>query len=163
GMIFPELTGRGHDLAFWHELGSRPDGDPFALPSRAPSWSAEQLGRTRALQELRAWQPDLLISHGLIDPAIEAAAVEIAPAVFHLHDYQGTCISGVKAFKKPLVMPCARQFGWPCLLHYFPRRCGGLSPITMAREYRRQSQRLRMLSRYKALVVYSAHLQNEYA
>ena len=100
---------------------------------------------------------------GCIDPEIEARTLQIAPAVFHAHAYYGTCISGAKTFKSPTTMPCSRRFGWPCLVNYYPRRCGGWSPITMVREFRRQAERLQLLSQYKALVTYSAHMQREFA
>ena len=138
-LVIPALARREHDIAFWHELGERPDGDPFALPAGSPSWSVEQIGVERALGELGAWRPHVLVSHGLIDPAVEARTLEISPAVFLAHAYYGTCISGAKMFKSPTNMPCSRTFGWPCLAHYYPRRCGGWSPITMVREFRRQA------------------------
>jgi glycosyltransferase involved in cell wall biosynthesis len=162
-LVIPALGERGHDVAFWHEQGNRPNGDPFALASGSPSWSVEQRGPASALNELRAWRPDVLVTHGLLDPALETRTLAIAPAVLHLHGYHGTCISGTKTFTRPTTTPCSRTFGWPCLVQYYPRHCGGWSPITMVREFRRQSQRLELLSRYKALLVYSAHLQREFA
>ena len=158
----PALARRGHDIAFLHELGEPADGDPFSLPAGSPSWSVEQIGLERALEGLSAWAPQVLISHGLIDPAVEARTLEIAPAVFHAHAYQGTCISGAKTFKYPTAMPCSRTFGWPCLVNYYPRRCGGWSPVTMVRGFRRQAQRLELLPRYNALITYSSHLKQEF-
>jgi len=105
----------------------------------------------------------VLVSHGLTDPAVEAGILEVAPAIFHAHTYHGTCISGAKTFKSPTIVPCSRTFGWPCLVNYYPRRCGGWSPITMAVQFRRQAQRLQLLSRYRALVTYSLRLQQEFA
>jgi glycosyltransferase involved in cell wall biosynthesis len=162
-MVIPALAGRGHDIAFWHEYGDRPAGDPFRLPTTCPSWSVERIGLTRALDELRAWRPHVLVSHGLLDPAVEARTLQIAPAVLHSHAYHGTCISGAKTFKSPTTIPCSRRFGWPCLVNYYPRRCGGWSPVTMVRQFRGQAQRFELLFRYKAIVVYTAHLQREYA
>ena len=145
--VIPALARLGHDVAFWHELGERPHGDPFDLPPGRSSWSVEQIGVDRALTELSAWRPDVLFSHGLNDPAVEARTLQVAPAVFHVHGYHGTCISGVKTFKYPTSMPCSRTFGWPCLVNYYPRHCGGWSPLTMVREFRRQSARLHLLAR----------------
>jgi len=65
-------------------------------------------------------------------------------------------------FKTPTNIPCSRVFGWPCLVNYYPRRCGGLSPITMVRDFRQQSRRLELMSQYKAVVTLSAHMQREY-
>jgi glycosyltransferase involved in cell wall biosynthesis len=161
--VIPALARRGHDIGFWHELGEPPDGDPFALPAGSPSWSAERLGVERALASLAEWRPDLLFSHGLLDPGVEARTLQIAPAVTLAHAYYGTCISGAKMFKHPANRPCSRTFGWPCLAHYYPRRCGGWSPVVMVREFRRQSARLELLSRYRAIVTLSSHMQQEYA
>ncbi len=161
--VIPALAGRGHEIAFWHELGEPPDGDPFALPPGSPSWSVGQIGLEPALAGLSDWRPQVIFSHGLLDPEVEARTLQIAPAVFLAHAYYGTCISGAKMFKSPTNMPCTRTFGWPCLAHYYPRRCGGWSPITMVREFRRQSARFELLSRYKAIVTLSSHMQREYA
>ena len=88
--------------------------------------------------------------------------LKVAPAVFFAHAYYGTCVSGTKTFKFPITTPCHRRFGLKCLAHYYPHRCGGLSPITMLKEYKRQSQRLEHLSIYKAIVTHSTHMQTEY-
>jgi len=95
-------------------------------------------------------------------PELEARILKIAPAVFFAHAYYGTCISGAKMFKSPTPTPCSRRFGWQCLLHYYPHRCGGLNPITMLRLYRLTAKRLEHLSRYKAVVTHSKHMRNEY-
>jgi glycosyltransferase involved in cell wall biosynthesis len=80
-----------------------------------------------------------------------------------VHGYHGTCVSGTKTFKSPTIVPCSRRFGWPCLVNYYPRRCGGWSPTTMIREFRRQSLRLPLLSQYRVLVAFSDHMLDEYA
>src|SRR5439155_20630224 len=68
----------------------------------------------------------------------------------------------MKTFTFPTVRPCSRQFGPACLLHYFPRRCGGRSPITMWRLFRRESRRLANLHKYLAIVTHSSHMREEY-
>jgi glycosyltransferase involved in cell wall biosynthesis len=82
--------------------------------------------------------------------------------VFFAHNYYGTCISGAKTFKSPVVTPCDRRFGWQCLAHYYPRRCGGWNPVTMVRLFTQQRDRLELLSRYRAIVTHSSHMQDEY-
>jgi glycosyltransferase involved in cell wall biosynthesis len=160
--VLPYLQRAGHDVALWHEVDSPADYDLIPLPPAAPIWSVAELGLDAALAALHAWQPNLLYAHGLLDAAVERRVLDIAPAVFFAHNYYGTCISGTKTFKQPVVTPCGRQFGWQCLAHYYPRRCGGWSPITMVREYRRQRVRLDLLRRYRAIVTHSVHMQNEY-
>lgn len=160
--ILAELARAGHELAFWHEADAPADREPIALPEGTPAWCVAELEAGPALAKLRGWQPDLIYAHGLIDAALEAETLTAAPAVLLAHGYYGTCISGGKAFKSPTVRPCHRRFGWQCLLHYYPRRCGGWSPVTMLREYRYQADRLRLLKDYRAVVTASEHMRSEY-
>jgi glycosyltransferase involved in cell wall biosynthesis len=161
GGIIPELLRAGHEVGFWHEVDLPLDREPITIPEGVPVWSAAKLGAGQALSELRRWRPDLIYAHGMLDPELEAATIEVAPSVFFAHSYYGTCISGAKTFKHPVVRPCSRRFGWQCLLQYYPRRCGGWSPLTMLKEYSRQSARLELLHGYKAIVTHSAHIKAE--
>ena len=160
--VLPYLQRAGHDVALWHEVETPSDYDEIPLPANAPRWSVNALGLETALASLRDWNPSLLYAHGLLEPATERRVLDVAPAVFFAHNYYGTCISGTKTFKSPVVAPCRQRFGWRCLAHYYPNRCGGWSPITMVRQYRQQRQRLDLLSRYRAIVTHSTHMQNEY-
>lgn len=160
--IIPALDLAGHPVAFLHEVDEAIDRGQITLPAQAPAWSVAEVGATEALAALRDWSPDLIYSHGLLDPQLEASTLEIAPAVFFAHGYYGTCISGAKMWSSPSQKPCDRRFGPLCLLHYFPHRCGGLSPLTMIKDYRRQALRLQLLHRYKAVVTNSKHLQAEF-
>lgn len=160
--ILPQLQRVGHEIALWHEVDTPTDYAPIPLPPGAPVWSMTDLGLEPALAALSAWQPDLLYAHGLLDPAVERRTLEIAPSVFFAHNYYGTCISGAKTVRRPVVTPCGRTFGWQCLAHYYPRGCGGWSPVTMVRQYRQQRDRLQLLSKYSAVVTHSTHMQKEY-
>jgi glycosyltransferase involved in cell wall biosynthesis len=160
--VMPHLEKAGHDVALWHEVDTPVDYDPIPLPSAAPVWSVAALGLEPALAALASWRPHLLYAHGLLDPAVERRTLDIAPAVFFAHNYYGTCISGAKTFKNPVVTPCDRRFGWQCLAQYYPRRCGGWNPVTMMRLFRQQKDRLELLPRYGAIVTHSTHMQNEY-
>ena len=161
GSILPELASAGHEVAFWHEGDEPMNREQIPLPAGVPSWSVADAGHVVALDALKSWRPDLLYSHGLLDPRVEAATLAVAPAVFFAHNYYGTCVSGTKTFRLPVARPCERTFGAGCLAHYYPRRCGGWSPRTMLREYRRQAARLRLLRRYQAIVTHSAHIREE--
>lgn len=160
--IIPEIALLGHETAFVCEVDAPSEREPLALPAGAPSWCVAELGAERTLAELRDWRPDLIYVHKLEDPSFEERLQKVAPSVFFAHDYYGTCISGLKTFKRPVPSPCDRRFGPACLAHYFPRRCGGLSPVTMLRLYRRQSRRLELLRGYKAILTHSEHLKAEY-
>ncbi|MBC8030779.1 MAG: glycosyltransferase family 4 protein [Pyrinomonadaceae bacterium] len=159
--IIPELAQAGHEIAFWSEVDEPGERAQISLPPGSPSWSVAELGAERALQELREWHPSISYTHNLSDPKLEAETQSIAPSVFFAHDYYGTCISGAKTFKFPVVKPCDRRFGWQCLLHYFPHRCGGWSPITMMSLYNLQSSRQKLLHKYDAIVTHSNHMLAE--
>jgi glycosyltransferase involved in cell wall biosynthesis len=161
--VIPLLRRAGHEVALWHEVDAPLDRDSLALPPNTPVWSVEALGLEDALSALQGWRPNLLFAQGLLDPAIEQRTLNVAPAVFFAHNYYGTCISGTKTVTNPTIQPCTRKFGAACLAQYYPRRCGGWSPVTMVREFRKQADRLQLLPRYKAIVTHSAHMQQEYA
>jgi glycosyltransferase involved in cell wall biosynthesis len=161
--LFPLLEQRGHDLIFWAETDVPSNRPPIRLPSGTKLYSAKDGKETSAaLSQVKAWSPDVIYVQKLEDPELEMQMLEIRPAIYFAHDYHGTCISGKKSHAFPTLRPCSRVFGLPCLAYYFPRRCGGLSPITMFQLYARQSQRLKTLKRYGAVLVASEHMALEY-
>jgi glycosyltransferase involved in cell wall biosynthesis len=161
--VIPCLHRSGHELALWSEVDQPDSREPITLPDLCPSWCVAAMGETKALDSLRRWQPDLIYSHGLHSPRLERQTLTIAAAIFFAHGHYGTCISGSKTFALPVVRPCSRRFGLGCFLHYYPHRCGGLSPITMWREYLRQAERRELLSSYRHILTASAYMQAEYA
>jgi glycosyltransferase involved in cell wall biosynthesis len=128
----------------------------------AGGWSIAGLGRATALEAMRRWRPDVIYAHGLESPELEEEAYDIAPAIFFAHVYVGTCISGVKTTWCPAARSCDRRFGPACLAHYFPRRCGGLNPLTMVQLYRLQARRLAVIRKCAAVVTHSEHMRDEY-
>lgn len=160
--ILPEMHSAGYELALWTEVDAPENRERIATPQGVPSWCVGELGEESALAKLREWKPDLLYVHKVAEPRIEVKLLQFAPSVFFAHDYYGTCISGLKTNKSPQVMPCSRRFGWRCLLHYYPHRCGGWNPATMLKLYKMQSERLGNLSNYNAVVTLSEHLKTEY-
>jgi glycosyltransferase involved in cell wall biosynthesis len=159
--FLPAAAAAGHEVAFWYEA-DRPADRAAVIPPGTPAWSVAERGAAGALAALRAWRPDVIYAHGLRSPALEERAYAVAPAVFFAHVYVGTCISGAKMTRLPAAAPCGRRFGAACLAHYFPRRCGGLSPATMWRQYRLQARRLGALRRCAAVVTHSEHMRAEY-
>jgi glycosyltransferase involved in cell wall biosynthesis len=157
--VLPALAARGHTVALVHE---QPGAEDRALIGDAsmPSWCVH--GQPEHLAEsLRAWHPDVIWAHVVHDPAMELALQGVAPAVLFAHGYYGTCISGLKTHQS-VPKPCGRPLGPGCLLHYYPHRCGGLSPVTMLRDYRTQSRRRELLGGYRAIMTASAHMREEY-
>jgi glycosyltransferase involved in cell wall biosynthesis len=157
--VLPMLATR-HDLAFWSADDTITNRGAIVLPSGVPG---ARLDATPdgAAREVRDWRPDVIFSHGLEDPAVEAAVLAVAPAVHVQHAYHGTCISGTKTMAWPGVTPCQRALGPGCLAKYFPRRCGGSSPITMTSLYRTQTTRLGMLRSVAAVMTLSHHMAEE--
>ena len=160
--VIPELARQGHEVGLWCELDSPADRAAIPVPEGAPSWSATSLGGDKAVAALASWRPDVVYGHGVGDPQLEALLCESGPSVMFIHDYHGTCVSGSKMFSFPSPVSCTRTLGLGCLVRYFPRRCGGRSPLTMARLYRRQKARLALLPRYAAIVTGSEYMREEY-
>lgn len=157
--VIPALAEAGHALAYLCEVALPVDRATLPIPSDAPVWCVAGSSPGRPLAELKAWSPDAICVHGLHDPQLEEALIAVAPVVFFAHDYYGLCISGNKSFSWPQMRPCGCRFDWRCLARFYPRRCGGLNPMTTWRLYRASAQRLELLHRYDAIVVASAALR----
>jgi glycosyltransferase involved in cell wall biosynthesis len=155
----PLLAARNHALAFAFETDEPADRAPVALPEGCVPLTLTGEG---AFDRIRSWKPDVVYVHGLLDPDLERRLIESAPAVLFAHAYYGTCISGQKTHRLPFVQPCDRVFGAACLALFYPRRCGGLSPVTMGREYVRQRARNALLPRYAAVLTHSEHMKREF-
>jgi glycosyltransferase involved in cell wall biosynthesis len=151
------LVAAGHDVCVFPEDGARPAGG-----LDVPAWTPGPASRTSLADAVRAYAPDVLVTHGLDDPGLEAVLATIRPSVFFAHAYHGTCISGAKAHSFPAVRPCTRRLGPGCLLRYHVRRCGGLNPVTMVRQYHRQMDRLQAVRQHDRLLAISAHIAQEY-
>lgn len=160
--IFPALHRCGHDLAMFCESDVPANRSRIALPPATPLFCADASEAGSALAQLAEWKPDVLYAHGLASAALESQILQIAPAVLYAHGYLGTCISGEKAFKFPQRRPCSRRFGWRCLMHYYPRRCGGLNPATMWKLYRLEARRFHLLHHYQAIVTASQYMRQQF-
>jgi glycosyltransferase involved in cell wall biosynthesis len=154
--LIPALRARGHEMRLLHELPDEPDHE-----SIDPDGASIRVA-TGALSEVAAWRPDLVYAHGLLDPGLEETLVHGHPSVLFAHGYYGTCASGTKRFAFPTTRPCHRTFGPMCLLCWYPRRCGGADPRTLMRSYRLQRRRNALLPSYRAVVVASRALRDEY-
>jgi glycosyltransferase involved in cell wall biosynthesis len=161
GRIMSLIADRGHEIGFAYETDAPADRIEIVLPAGATVFAMDQ-GRRDVLDRIRSWKPDVIYAHGMLDTAMEEQLLEIAPSVFFAHAYYGTCISGEKTHKFPVIQPCDRLFGPACLALFYPRRCGGLSPVTMMREFSRQRDRLAVLQRYDAVLTHSEHMRREF-
>jgi glycosyltransferase involved in cell wall biosynthesis len=160
--VITEFANSGHDVGLFVEIDVPADRAAIRLPGDSPLWCVANQTLAGAVAAMRDWHPDLIFAHGLVDPRNEAATLSVAPSVFFAHGYYGTCISGAKTNSYPKIVPCTRTFGPKCLLHFYPSRCGGLSPVTALIEYRRQADRLKLLRRYRAILTDSTHMRDEY-
>lgn len=162
GNVAGYLHRHGYELAFFHEVDEPVARAPLPLPDGTPSWCVASMGEARALAALRTWAPDVVYVHIIESRKLDAKLLDVAPSVFDAHAFYGTCVGGNKCFKFPEAVPCTRTFGAACLLHYYPRRCGGLSPITMLRRYRNELAKHALLPRYSAVITHSEFMRNEY-
>ena len=158
----PALARAEHDTALLCEADVPADRARIRVPGKSPTWCASAMGLGPALDALRGWHPDVVYAHGDLGPELGTEIVGVAPAVFFAHNYYGTCISGEKTNKWPITNPCNRRFGWQCLVHYYPHRCGGLNPLTMLSEYQRQTERQRLIRGYAMILTASDHMRSEY-
>jgi glycosyltransferase involved in cell wall biosynthesis len=160
--VLPGLHHAGHQVALLSQVDSPADRPRICLPEGAPFYCVATAEPRQALDQLQQWRPHLIYLQGLDDPALEARLSTIAPVILFAHNYYGTCVDGSKLFSFPTARPCERAFGLGCLLNFYPRRCGGLNPITMARAYGEKAARLRILRDYRAILTASEHMRREY-
>ncbi len=114
------------------------------------------------IEEALAWKPDLAMCHGRIPPGWEDDILARLPSAYFIHNYHGTCISGLKRHTIPRPEPCFRRLGPACLALYLPRGCGGKNPVTMFQLYGQESAHQKRLKRYGLLVTHSSAMRDEY-
>ncbi len=161
--IIPALAIRAHEIALVFENSFDPaleSIDPPALNLIA--WSLRESGPQSILQSLAAWKPDIVFSNGLEAADFQTALLNSYPTVLYAHNYLGTCATGQKCHAFPAPRPCTRQFGPACLVLHYPRRCGGLNPLTMWNMFQRSAEMNRHLPKYEAVLVASRHMRDEF-
>ena len=159
--IVPALRRDGHEVALWHEVDEPAQRAPIVTENDVECFNAAGMGAEASVRALASWRPDVLYVHGIRDLNAERMLLDVAPAVFFVHTYTGTCISGTKTCVRPVVQPCDRRFGTACLFHFLPLGCGGKSPATMWNLYQRELQRLKLLERYRRIITHSQHMRRE--
>lgn len=160
--IIQPLAVKGFKLSLWAEVDNPKAKKRIEIPEGIPFWCAEYMGFKKSFDELKKWGPDVIYSQGLQNPAIDEIASQIAPVVLFAHNYYGTCVSGAKTHRTPIIVPCKKTFGAQCLFHYYPRRCGGLNPVTMMQQYAKQKRRALAISYYRTILTASEHMKAEY-
>jgi len=157
--IVAELAARGYELALAHCTASAADDGPLA---RLPRFCLAGSGAGPSAEAIRRWRPDVCYVHSMQDPAAEQRAVGSVPVVKFMHGYDSTCVSGYKTHAFPAAEACTRSFGPACASLFWPRRCGGLSPVTFARDLRRTLAQRRLFGNYAAVIVASDYMRREY-
>ena len=161
--LIPALRQRGHTVGLLSSTAAASDGTAIHEPAPDfPVWTLTGTERTKLRGELAAWAPDVVFLHGLDAPEDEEALIEQYPTVLFAHGHNGTCVSGSRTHAFPTYRPCQKRFGLGCLLHYFPRRCGGMNPLTMIGLYLVQKRRFELLPRCAAVIVTSRYMVEEY-
>lgn len=159
--LVPALGAAGHQLALLYANTSAERG-PTDVETDA-SWSVRDLGLDAAIAAARAWRPDVCFAHNMRYLEVEEAIVGAWPTVKMMHAYAGACLSGHKAFSLPALKACGRRCDAACLIHFLPRRCGRLRPQVMMEQYAWARRQQAVFPRYKAMVVASAHMRDEFA
>ena len=155
--IVPALRSRGHHIATLSAMGGPVERDAVGDPHLCVAGADGEL----SWQAARHWRPDVCFSHQIRDGGVDRRLLDMVPVLKFVHAYDATCVSGHKMFSVPSPQPCERRFGLACTAFYLPRRCGGLSPLTMLREFRQVSGRHVLLDRYRGIMVASEHMHRE--
>ena len=158
--VLPALIESGLQVA----LLTREAGDPGSngVPVPGVEWLSVGNDSPEAVVDTAArWRPDVVYTHGLGPPEYESALIARFPTAMFMHNYGGLCASGTKCHQYPAVEPCHRALGLGCLALWYPRRCGGLSPLRAVRKYRAEQTRLQSLKAAHAVLVASRHMADE--
>ncbi len=159
--LLPILQGRNHELAILCQHEGDRNRDTISSDAVSQTWCIDEITKRQALEAVRTFAPDVIFIHAIEDLALEEELIRISPSVMFVHVFRGTCISGDKTRKFPIIAPCSKPFGPGCLVQYFPRRCGGLNPLTMLNRYQTESRRLKALHKYTKVICASSYMTEE--
>jgi len=165
--IIPGLIDRGVEVGLLHEYALDPARERID-PAQGLHhvWCLDQMDGDSTLRQVAEWRPEFVYCQGLDraqSVAVEKSLQDSYPAALYLHNYDRTCATGRKCHSFPQMQPCSRRLGPACLILHYPRRCGGLHPGTMWRQYRHHVELNARLNDYRAVLVASLHMQRELA
>jgi glycosyltransferase involved in cell wall biosynthesis len=160
--LIPALQAAGHEIGVLHDNPESQGGPQRIAPEGVWRAGIQDEGLDRALTRVRGFAPDVCFSHNMRRLAYSARVLAEWPVVKMMHGHFGTCVSGQKAFAFPAIVACTRTFGPGCLACYLPRRCGQANPFVMLQEYRWGSELRSLFGRYRAIVVASRYMREEY-
>jgi glycosyltransferase involved in cell wall biosynthesis len=155
-----DLVAHGHTVGFAFEYaGSRPERLVDQDVASIPRWCFSELGRTRSIEEIRRFSPDVVYLNYTTDPEIELELSRRFRCVLFAHSYYGTCLTGTRRHNLPTPQICSRRFGAACIATNYLRSCGIWRPDHLVRQYRHQARRLLTLESVGAIVVASSYVR----
>ena len=160
--LVPALQAAGHEVGILHDNPLAQGGPQRIAPEGTWRTGVQDEGLDGAIARVREFAPDLCFSHNMRRLAVSRSLLAEWPVVKMMHGHFGTCVSGQKAFSFPSVVACTRPFGPGCLAHYLPRRCGQANPFVMMQEYRWGTELRSLFTKWRALVVASRFMRDEY-
>jgi glycosyltransferase involved in cell wall biosynthesis len=163
--LIPALLQRGHQIAMLYDHEGEARGATVDPPEAGlPIWRSEELRKHPVLwEELTAWHPDVVYSHGIDSDGVEKRLQQSFRTVRFMHGYWGTCTTGRKCHVFPGIQACERTFGPMCLLMHYPRRCGGVNPRLAWKMFQNERIHNSLLKSYQAVLVASAHMRAEFS
>lgn len=162
--LIPGLTKRWHEVAILYEHQAFGEGD-VVDPStgRIPAWYwSDLVNNSVGWEEIDRWKPDVVYSHCPDSLDMEHFLLAKYQCILHVHNYWGTCTTGRKCKDFPYISACNREFGLACLALHYPRRCGGLNPLTALKMFQTHRRRKSRLTEYRKILVSSSHMHHEY-
>ena len=160
----PALLKRGHQVAMLYHNRRFSEAEVVdPEQDELPIWYCPDLSTSPSRwQAIADWRPDIVYSHCLDAPDIESVLLERYPCISFLHNYWGTCTTGTKCHDFPRTQSCNREFGLACLALHYPRRCGGLNPLSALTMFKVNQRRRSRLADYRRTLVASTHMYAEY-
>jgi len=163
--LIPSLIKRGHEVAvlYLHRAFNDTAEVVDLGDTGIPVWYWPDFLNDPAIRTAVAhWKPDLVYSHCPDSLQMEQALLADYPCIVCVHNYWGTCTTGRKCHDFPHPHACERKFGLACLALHYPRRCGGLNPLTAFKMFQTHRQRNLRLNEYRRIIVSSMHMHREY-
>ncbi len=160
--LVPALQAAGHEVGVLHDNPESESGPQRIAPDGIWRTGVQDEGLEGAIARVRGFAPDVCFSHNMRTLEVDTRLAAEWPLVKMMHGHFGTCVSGQKAFAFPGIVACTRTFGPGCLAHYLPRRCGRANPFVMVQEYRWGLEQRSLYDRYRAIVVASRFMRDEY-
>lgn len=157
------LVGAGHEILAVFDHDCVGDSDVISVPRgvQIVSVDAEGIGTTR--RRIAEFARSVVFAHSIRSPLLADPNSIGRPVAVMAHDYVGSCIAGLRLNRQPEPRPCDRPFGPGCLASYFPRQCGGRSPLTMIRSYRREVRNRDRFSRVELVIANSTAVAEQLA